>query len=113
MNVHRPTKPRISAVGLKLRRLLGSGRPKRGQFGAPASSAPGTLADWSDAELYSVWRATAAELLRGPRAERTAITAEARKYLLTEIERRYPTETAAWLTSDTIMSGEPPFFLRP
>jgi hypothetical protein len=86
------------------------------------------LADWSDAEIYSVWRATDQELLRALRADhtdqadhadqadqaaQTSTAAEARRYLLAEIERRYPRETAAWLKSDAVLSGGAPDFLKP
>ncbi len=79
-----------------------------------ATSAGGQLSDWTDSELYSVWCATRTELLKALRAEHTDHTltaAEARQYLLTELERRHPRETSAWLTSDAILSGEPPKFL--
>lgn len=74
----------------------------------------GVLSDWTDAEIYRVWCATATELLKALYAEQaghTATAAEARQYLLAEIERRYPGATAAWLSSDAILYGEPPRFL--
>ena len=75
--------------------------------------APARLGDWSDAELYSVWRATGVELLRALHADHTATAAEARQYLLAEIECRYPVETAAWLKSDALLTGGAPDFLKP
>jgi hypothetical protein len=83
----------------------------RSRAGMPAG---GQLSDWTDAELYSVWRATGAELLKALHAEHadhTLTAAGARQYLLAEVERRHPRETAAWLTSAAVLSGEPPTFL--
>lgn len=83
----------------------------RSRAGLPAG---GQLSDWTDAELYSVWCATGAELLKALRAEHTDHTltaADARQYLLAELERRHPRETADWLASAAILSGEPPTFL--
>lgn len=80
----------------------------------PDPSARGQLSEWSDAELYKVWCATAAELLKALEAEHadnTVTAARARQHLLAEIERRHPRATAAWLASDAILSGEPPTFL--
>lgn len=79
--------------------------------GRPAS---GPVADWTDAELYKVWCATSTELLKAVHAERsdrTMTAADARRYLLAEIERRHPRATATWLASDAILTGEPPRFL--
>lgn len=73
-----------------------------------------TLSGWTDAELYKVWCATAAELLTALHADETDHTvtaAEARRYLLAEIERRHPSATAAWLSSDALLYGRPPRFL--
>jgi hypothetical protein len=72
------------------------------------------LDDWTDAELYSVWRATETELHKALHIEctdHTLTAAEARQHLLAELERRHPRETAAWLASDAILTGEPPTFL--
>jgi hypothetical protein len=79
-------------------------------------AAHGPLTEWTDAEVYRVWCATGAELLKALEAEQTDHTvtaAEAREHLLAEIERRYPQATATWLASDAILSGQPPHFLRP
>ncbi|HZX07897.1 hypothetical protein [Kribbella sp.] len=70
----------------------------------------GVLSDWTDAELYKVWCATAAELLKA-QSEHTAAAVAARQYLLAEIECRHPRATAAWLSSDRLLYGEPPRFL--
>lgn len=72
------------------------------------------MSDWADSELYAVWCATGAELLKAvdtDDTDHTLTAAEARRYLLTEIEHRHPRETAAWLTSGAILSGAPPTFL--
>jgi hypothetical protein len=58
-----------------------------------------------------VWCATGAELLKALPAEHTHTAAEARRYLLAEIERRHPDEAAAWLTTSTALAGAPPRFL--
>jgi hypothetical protein len=102
MALHRSIRTVLAAVS-RLRR-----RPEP----APGLQVPARLADWSDAELYSVWRATGAELVRALHAEHTATAAEARQYLLTEIERRHPLETAAWLESDALRTGGAPDFLK-
>ncbi|MET9315129.1 hypothetical protein ABZX12_25220 [Kribbella sp. NPDC003505] len=104
MAPHRSIRTVLAAVS----RLLRGPKPATA---APGLQAPARLADWSDAELYSVWRAIGAELVRALRAEHTATAAEARQYLLTEIERRHPLETAAWLGSDALLSGAAPDFL--
>ncbi|HEY3514017.1 MULTISPECIES: hypothetical protein [Kribbella] len=91
-------------------RSLTQGRPRT----QPDSSKYGVLSDWTDAELYKVWCATAVELLKALRteeADHTGTAAEARRYLLAEIERRHPAATASWLASDAILYGEPPRFL--
>jgi hypothetical protein len=72
------------------------------------------LRDWSDAELYKVWRATGTELVRAVGTSSvpdTATAAEARAHLLAEIERRYPRETATWIRSRGVLGGAPPRFL--
>lgn len=69
------------------------------------------LRDWADSELYSVWCASAAEVLEALHAGQTATAAEARQYLLAEIERRHPRDARAWLASDAVLTGEPPAFL--
>lgn len=69
------------------------------------------FADWSDAELYAVWCSTGTELVRALQAHRVGTAAEARRYLLSEIERRHPASASAWLSSDAVLSGEPPHFL--
>lgn len=69
------------------------------------------LRDWADSELYSVWCASAAEVLDALPAGQTATAAEARQYLLAEIERRHPRDARAWLKSEAILTGEPPAFL--
>ena len=98
-----------------VRRWLGAGHTGRRDPASPtATSAASTeLAGWSDVELYAVWRATGTELLRAMNAGQFATAAEARQYLLAEIERRHPAETAAWLSSGSVLSGEPPRFLNP
>jgi hypothetical protein len=98
-----------------VRRWLGAGRTGRSGAATPTttSAASTELAGWSDAELYAVWRATGTELLRAMHAGRFATAADARQYLLAEIERRHPIETAAWLSSGSVLSGEPPRFLNP
>ena len=105
MALHRSIRTVLAAVS-RLRR-----RPKS-ETPAPGLQVPARLADWSDAELYSVWRATGAELFLALHAEHTATAAEARQYLLTEIERRHPLETAAWLESDALRTGGAPHFLK-
>ena len=112
MAIHRTIWLIVTRARARLRGHLTRGRTERGQ-GVSDSSAMAQLASWSDAQLYSVWCATGTELLRALHAEHTATAAEARKHLLAEIERRHPTETAAWLKSDAILSGEPPRFLKP
>ncbi|MFI5693924.1 hypothetical protein ACIA58_18910 [Kribbella sp. NPDC051586] len=108
MAVPRPIRLILAAAVSRFRR-----GPKPGRPATPlGSQAAAQLADWSDAELYRVWRATGTELLRALGADRTATAAEAREHLLAEIERRYPAETAAWLASDAIFSGEGPRFLE-
>jgi hypothetical protein len=80
----------------------------------PALRSRGQLPDWTDAELYKVWRATSEELLNAlytEQADHTMTASEARRHLLAEIEHRYPRATAAWLASDALLSGEPPQFL--
>lgn len=69
------------------------------------------LARWSDAELYAVWVATDAEVVRESQSDYTETAARARDLLLSEIARRHPAETAAWLRSDNALKGEPPRFL--
>ncbi|WP_406047754.1 hypothetical protein [Kribbella sp. NBC_00889] len=69
------------------------------------------LARWSDAELYAVWVATDAEVVRESQSGYTGTAARARDLLLSEIARRRPAETAAWLSSDNALNGEPPRFL--
>ncbi|MEU4295121.1 hypothetical protein AB0E63_43465 [Kribbella sp. NPDC026596] len=97
-----------------VRRWMGTGRASRGGPTSPAARAASTeLDNWSDAELYAVWCATGTELLRAMHAGQFATAAEARQYLLAEIERRHPRETAAWLSSGSVLSGEPPRFLDP
>jgi len=92
----------------------------RGQLGSPPTKGHSRsatdhvsrpLTSWSDGELYSVWCATDNEVLRATKSDRTATAARARDHLLAEIERRYPTQTAAWLTSQAALSGAPPRFL--
>ena len=105
------------ALALATRQALTGGRddtPEENGPGLPTASdsrAGAQFTDWTDAELYSVWCATATELLQALHVEHTTTAAEARQYLLAEIERRHPAETAAWLNSDAILSGEPPHFL--
>lgn len=96
-----------------LRRLQAMLATRTRQLAGRERSRRGPLHDWTDAELYRVWTASAAELLRALDAEQIGTATEARRHLLTEIERRYPQETAAWLTSDAILTNEPPRFLLP
>ncbi len=72
----------------------------------------GALEAWADTELYAVWRATKSEFARATEAEQAVTAARARQLLLAEIERRYPTQTKAWLSSAAAVTGEPPEFLR-
>ncbi|MGW7680790.1 hypothetical protein ACWGID_08650 [Kribbella sp. NPDC054772] len=107
MGSRRTIRSRLAAATRSLMR----GRPRRPQADP---SKYGVLSDWTDAELYKVWCATAAELLKALRteeADHTDTAAEARRYLLAEIEHRHPAATAAWLASDAILYGEPPKFL--
>jgi hypothetical protein len=92
----------------------------RGRLGSPTTEGRSRsateridrpLTSWSDSELYSVWCATDNEVLRATKSDRTATAARARDHLLAEIERRYPTQTAAWLTSHAALNGAPPRFL--
>ncbi|TCC45613.1 hypothetical protein E0H75_28180 [Kribbella capetownensis] len=69
------------------------------------------LVKWSDAELYAVWVATDAEVVRESQSDYTETAARARDLLLSEIARRRPAETAAWLRSNNALKGEPPRFL--
>ena len=69
------------------------------------------LVRWSDAELYAVWVATDAEVVRESQSDYTETAARARDLLLSEIARRRPAETAAWLGSNSALEGEPPRFL--
>jgi len=69
------------------------------------------LDTWSDAELYAVWCATDAEVVRESQSGHTETAARARDLLLSEIARRRPAETAAWLSSNNALKGEPPRFL--
>ncbi|TCC64095.1 hypothetical protein E0H73_06625 [Kribbella pittospori] len=69
------------------------------------------LAKWSDAELYAVWVATDAEVVRESQSDYTETAARARDLLLSEIARRRPAETAVWLRSNNALKGEPPRFL--
>lgn len=85
-----------SAVRSVVRRNTGAERPLR---------------DWTDVELYRVWCASTTELLRALNAEQTTTATDARRHLLAEIERRHPVETARWLRSDAVLSGDPPRFL--
>jgi hypothetical protein len=101
-------------AGARARRWITTGRVDREGPASPGARAASTeLGNWSDAELYAVWCATGTELLRAMHAVRSATAAEARQYLLAEIERRHPKETAAWLSSGSVLSGEPPRFLDP
>ncbi|MFI7065756.1 hypothetical protein ACIBL3_32490 [Kribbella sp. NPDC050124] len=85
---------------------------KRRRRPAPAVQVIGIeLTTWSDAQLYAVWSATADELRRATHSDDAATAARARDLLLTEIERRHPTQTATWLTSPTALTGQPPTFL--
>ncbi|MEU8223700.1 hypothetical protein [Kribbella sp. NPDC048915] len=104
MDVHRSVRSVLAAA---LRRVVRRRAPGAG----PADT---RLHDWTDTELYSVWCATGTELLKAVPAEdagRTLTASEARRYLITEIERRRPREASAWLTSSSALSGEPPRFL--
>jgi hypothetical protein len=84
--------------------------------GHPEPSAASTgseLHDWTDSELYAVWCATNAEIKRATEAQDAATAARARRLLLAEIERRHPTQTKMWLSSESALTGTPPNFLRP
>lgn len=85
--------------------------PERSTNRTFADVADGALDRWTDSELYAVWCATEKEahLLAETRGALTA--ARARDLLLSEIERRYPSMTAAWLSSESALMGEPPRFL--
>jgi hypothetical protein len=73
-----------------------------------ADRPPTDLHTWTDTQLYAVWCATADELRRTTHA---ATAARARELLLAEIERRYPRQTAGWLSSPGALTGQPPDFL--
>ena len=105
----------LARVVAGVRRWMGTGRANRGGPASPAvaTAASTELGGWTDAELYAVWCATGTELLRAMHAGQFATAAEARQYLLAEIERRHPRATAAWLSSGSVLSGEPPRFLDP
>lgn len=77
-----------------------------------ADVADSELEKWSESELYAVWCASKTEIDRTVGAARAVTAARARQLLLAEIERRYPTQTCAWLSSDAALTGEPPHFLR-
>lgn len=86
-----------------------------GTSAGPASIAEVTdesLAAWTDSALYAVWLATKAEITKATDAPHAATAARARQLLLAEIERRYPVQTEAWLSSEGAITGEPPEFLR-
>jgi hypothetical protein len=69
------------------------------------------LRDQTDAELYRVWSASTAELRKALNPEQTGSATQGRRYLLVEIERCHPRETAHWLSFAAILSDEPPKFL--
>jgi len=71
----------------------------------------GDLEKWSDAQLYAVWCATDAEVVRKDESDHTQTAARARDLLLSEIAHRRPAETETWLNSDAALNGEPPRFL--
>lgn len=69
----------------------------------------GAMAAWTDAELYTVWCASIGEVGQAP--DRAVVAAQARAYLLEELERRHPADAAYWIRSGAGLEGEPPNFL--
>lgn len=75
----------------------------------PTVRSAGDMAAWTDAELYSVWCASIGEVGQAP--ARAVVAAQARAYLLEELERRHPADAAYWIRSGAGLEGEPPTFL--
>ncbi len=69
----------------------------------------GDMSAWTDAELYTVWCASLDEVGQAP--DRAVVAAQARAYLLEELERRHPADAAFWIRSGAGLEGEPPHFL--
>ena len=92
--------------------LTGSRRSATTGVSAISELPPGALATWTDPELYAVWKATRTEITRATEAQQAVTAARARQLLLAEIERRYPAQTRAWMSSQAAIAGEPPEFLH-
>ncbi len=69
------------------------------------------LVNWTDAELYWVWCLSLTEVHPGTDPGERVVAARAREHLLTEFDRRHPSESAQWLESGAILDGQPPTFL--